>query len=117
QRRYGEAVSKFLDDEQLRPNASTANVLLLAARAFAGYAGPEGDDDDSSNEQQALMLINKAARSGVISKLEVEQAIEFDHLRDRPDFRRIFQRLREGPPAPRLFQPAINDIITAEAMS
>lgn len=109
QKRYGEAVTKFLDDEQLRPGASTPNVLLLAARAFAGYAGPEGDEDDSNNEQQAMMLLNRASRSGVISKQEVEQAAEFAHLQARPDFRRIFAKLRDGPPAPRLFQPAIND--------
>lgn len=110
QRRYSEAVTKYLDDEERRPGGGTANVLLLAARAFAGYAGPEGDDDDSSNEQQALMLLHKAARSGVISKAEVEQAPEFKHLHSRHDFRRIRNMLRDGPPAPRLFQPALGDL-------
>jgi len=110
QRRYSEAVTKFLDEEERRPGGATPNVYLLASRAFAGYAGPDGDDDDSSNVQQALMLLQKAARSGVISRIEVDGAAEFDPLRSRADFRRICMLLREGPPAPRLFQPALGDV-------
>jgi tetratricopeptide (TPR) repeat protein len=110
QQRYSEAVTKFLDEEERRPGGATPNVYLLASRAFAGYAGPDGDEDDSSNVQQALMLLQKAARSGVISKQEVDSAVEFNHLRPRADFRRICGLLREGPPAPRLFQPALGDM-------
>lgn len=108
QRRFGEARTQFLDDESRRPGAATPSVLLLGARSFAGYADG-ADNEESSDEQMAMMLIFKAARSGVIAEEEVLEVDEFKHLVSRPDFARVRAMLRAGPAAPRLFQPAIGD--------
>lgn len=109
QKRYGEARSKFPVAEQSRPGAASPHVLLLAARAFAGYVG-EDNDDDNSNLAQALLLLQRAARAQVISRREVEHVPEFASVRDRPEFRRLLLTLRDGPPVPRLFQPSMDDL-------
>ncbi|MCK6440622.1 MAG: tetratricopeptide repeat protein, partial [Planctomycetes bacterium] len=108
-KRYGEARSKYLIDEEHRPGSSTPAILLLAARAFAGYAGGE-KDEETGDTRRALALLEKAAASGTVARVEVDDAQEFSYLRTRPEYRRIYRMLREGPPSPRLFQPSIEDM-------
>lgn len=114
QKRYGEARSRFQEDELRSPAAITPNILLLAARSYAGYAGKDGDDDDTSDLEQAMILLRRAADMQVLARSEVDQAPEFSQLRERYEFKKLLGIFRDGPPVPRLFQPSLEDLRSAE---
>ncbi len=112
QERYDEARKKFQADQKQRPRAATPNVLLLAARASAGlFKKAESKIDKDRNEVMALKLFEQAARSGVISRQEVDTIPEFSAFFENQTFQNLLPLLREGPSAPRLFQPALGDTI------